>query len=57
MEKVLSMMPNNENIKADKILEINTNHDMFNTIKNAFKDDKEQIKNDFKFTIQSSFTY
>ena len=44
MEKVLSMMPNNENIKADKILEINTNHDMFNTIKNAFKDDKDKLK-------------
>lgn len=44
MEKVLSMMPNNQNIKADKILEINTNHDMFNTIKNAFKDDKDKLK-------------
>ncbi|WP_096635596.1 molecular chaperone HtpG [Clostridium cochlearium] len=44
MEKVLSMMPNNENIKADKILEINTNHDMFNTIKSAFKDDKDKLK-------------
>ena len=44
MEKVLSMMPNNENIKADKILEINTNHDMFNTIKNAYKDDKDKLK-------------
>lgn len=44
MEKVLSMMPNNENIKADKILEINTNHDMFNTIKSVFKDDKDKLK-------------
>ncbi|KHO39072.1 chaperone protein HtpG [Clostridium tetani] len=44
MEKVLSMMPNNENIKADKILEINTNHNMFNTIKSAFKDDKDKLK-------------
>ena len=29
MEKILNSMPNNENIKADKVLEININHDMF----------------------------
>lgn len=44
MEKVLNMMPDNQNIKADKILEINTNHQMFNAIKNAFIEDKEKIK-------------
>lgn len=44
MEKVLKTMPNNPNIKADKILEINTNHPMFNAIKNAFKEDKSKLK-------------
>lgn len=44
MEKVLKMMPDNQNIKADKILEINTNHEIFNAIKNAFKDDKDKLK-------------
>lgn len=44
MEKVLKMMPDNQNIKADKILEINTSHEMFNAIKNAFKDDKDKLK-------------
>ncbi|WP_123052929.1 molecular chaperone HtpG [Clostridium sp. JN-1] len=44
MEKVLKTMPNNPNIKADKILEINTNHPMFNAIKNAFAEDKSKVK-------------
>ncbi len=44
MEKVLNMMPNNQNLKADKILEINTNHEMFNAIKKAFEEDKDKVK-------------
>ncbi len=44
MEKVLNMMPNNPNVKADKILEINTNHEMFNAIKQAFAEDKDKVK-------------
>ncbi|HWO95664.1 MAG TPA: molecular chaperone HtpG [Bacillus sp. (in: firmicutes)] len=44
MEKVLSAMPNNQNIKADKILEINVNHDVFASLKAAFEQDKEKVK-------------
>ncbi len=44
MEKVLNMMPDNQGINADKILEINTNHQMFNAIKNAFDQDKDKVK-------------
>ena len=44
MEKVLSMMPNNPGVKADKILELNTNHEMFGAIKQAFVDDKNKAK-------------
>ncbi|MGE5474419.1 MAG: molecular chaperone HtpG [Ignavibacteriales bacterium] len=44
MEKVLSMMPNSQNVKADKILEINTNHEMFGTIKKTFEEDKDKLK-------------
>lgn len=44
MEKVLNSMPNNNNVKADKILEINTNHPMFAAIKRAFNEDKEKLK-------------
>jgi len=43
MEKVLKMMPNNSNVQADKILEINTNHKMFTAIKSSFADDKEKL--------------
>ena len=44
MEKVLNMMPNNPGVKADKILELNTNHEMFGAIKQAFVDDKNKAK-------------
>jgi molecular chaperone HtpG len=43
MEKVLSAMPNNENIKADKVLEININHEMFKSLKEAFGNDKDKL--------------
>jgi molecular chaperone HtpG len=43
MEKILSMMPDNQNIKADKVLEINPNHDVFKSLQNAFEQDKEKL--------------
>jgi molecular chaperone HtpG len=36
MEKVLNQVPNNQQVKADKILEINTHHDVFKALKAAF---------------------
>ena len=33
MEKVLNAMPNNQDMKADKVLEINANHEVFTIIK------------------------
>ncbi|ENJ9654107.1 molecular chaperone HtpG [Clostridium botulinum] len=44
MEKVLNAMPNNENIKADKVLEININHDVFKSLKEAYEGDKDKLK-------------
>ena len=44
MEKVMKAMPNGQDIKADKVLEINTNHDVFNSLKNAYENDKEKLK-------------
>lgn len=44
MEKILSQMPDNHGIKADKILEININHHVFDTLKSAFESDKEKLK-------------
>ncbi|WP_128660543.1 molecular chaperone HtpG [Paenibacillus sp. 598K] len=43
MEKILAAMPNNENVKADKVLEINSNHEVFASLKNSFESDKEKL--------------
>ncbi|MEB3101753.1 molecular chaperone HtpG [Ferviditalea candida] len=44
MEKVLKAMPNNQDIKADKVLEINVNHEVFQSLKDAYARDKEKLK-------------
>ena len=44
MEKILNAMPDNQHVKADKVLEINTNHDVFKTLQDAFESDKEKFK-------------
>lgn len=44
MEKILNSMPNNQNIKADKVLEININHDVFKSLKEAYEKDKDKLK-------------
>lgn len=43
MEKVLHTMPDNPGIKADKVLEINVNHEIFKALKNAYEHDKEKL--------------
>ena len=43
MEKVLQAMPNGQDVKADKVLEINVNHDVFQSLKAAFAQDKEKL--------------
>ncbi len=43
MEKVLNSMPNSPNIKADKVLEINTGHDVFKVLKEAYEKDKDKL--------------
>ena len=40
MEKAFKAMPNGENIKANKILEINTNHAVYNKLMDLYKDKK-----------------
>jgi molecular chaperone HtpG len=44
MEKVLSAMPNGQNVKADKVLEINIHHDVFRALKEAFANDKDKCR-------------
>jgi molecular chaperone HtpG len=43
MEKILKAMPGNQNIKADKVLEINIHHEVFQSLKDAFENDKEKL--------------
>ncbi|MDQ1004760.1 molecular chaperone HtpG [Neobacillus niacini] len=43
MEKILAAMPDNQNIKADKVLEINKNHEVFQSLKEAFEKDKGKL--------------
>jgi len=44
MEKVLKQMPEGDMIKAEKILEINPNHPIYEKLKNAFENDEEKFK-------------
>lgn len=44
MEKVLKQMPDNQNIEATKVLEINNKHDIFQALVQAHETDKEKVK-------------
>ena len=44
MEKVLKMMPNSDNVKSEKILEINPSHEIFNMIKETYEKDQDKLK-------------
>ncbi|AJY74238.1 molecular chaperone HtpG [Paenibacillus beijingensis] len=43
MEKILKAMPNSQDVKAEKVLEINVNHEVFQSLKDAFAKDKEKL--------------
>ena len=43
MEKVLSQMPDGAGMKAEKVLEVNTNHKVFQSLKDA-QNDPEKLK-------------
>lgn len=43
MERVMNQMPQGENIKAEKILEINPYHDIFKAIENIHENNNEDI--------------
>ena len=51
MEKILSAMPNNQGDKAQKVLEVNTNHKVFNSLKDALEKDKD------KFNLYTKLLY
>ena len=45
MQKVINQMPNDQEVKANTVLEINENHPIVNKLKNFYENDKEQLKN------------
>ncbi|EHK2335466.1 molecular chaperone HtpG [Clostridium perfringens] len=51
MEKILSAMPNNQGVKAQKVLEVNTKHEVFNSLKDALGNDKD------KFNLYTKLLY
>lgn len=44
MEKVLNAMPSDQKVKAERILEINIHHPVFDKIKTLFAEDKDKLK-------------
>lgn len=44
MEKVLNAMPSDNKVKAERILEINVNHPIFDKLTAMLKDDKDKLK-------------
>ncbi|HFD2030215.1 TPA: molecular chaperone HtpG [Clostridium perfringens] len=51
MEKILSAMPNNQVVKVQKVLEVNTKHEVFNSLKDALEKDKD------KFNLYTKLLY
>jgi molecular chaperone HtpG len=43
MEKILKAMPGSQDVKADKVLEINVNHEVFKSLKTAHEQDQEKL--------------
>ncbi len=44
MEKVLNAMPNDQKVKAERVLEINVNHPIFDKIAGLLENDKDKLK-------------
>jgi len=52
MEKVLNAMPSGQEVKADKVLEINVNHEVFQAMKDAFA-----VENKEKLNLYTNLLY
>ena len=44
MEKVLNAMPNDQKVKAQRVLELNINHPIFEKLKTLYESDKDRLK-------------
>ena len=53
MEKTINAMPNDEKIHADKILEINPNHELFKAIEKAYDNNSDSL-NDYASLLYSN---
>ena len=55
MEKVLNAMPDGQDVKAGRILEINPNHDIFKAIQNVYQNNADKINDYASFLFQWLF--
>ncbi len=56
MEKVLNAMPTDQQVKAERILEINPDHEVMKTLQEAYaagEDGKEKVKTSREPALQS----
>ncbi|MDD2484245.1 MAG: molecular chaperone HtpG [Eubacteriales bacterium] len=44
MEKILNSMPNDQTVAAEKVLELNGNHEVYSALAKAYEEDKEKFK-------------
>ena len=44
MEKVLNTMPGDQKVQAERVLEINPDHPIFETLKKLFAEDPEKLR-------------
>jgi len=54
MEKILKAMPNNQDVAAVKILELNTSHDVFRAIETAYAEDRPKFERYTKLMYQQA---
>ncbi|OIN67629.1 molecular chaperone HtpG [Exiguobacterium sp. KRL4] len=54
MEKILKAMPNNQDVTAVKILELNTSHDVFKAIETAYAEDRPKFERYTKLMYQQA---
>ncbi len=44
MEKILQQMPDSQGVKAEKVLEINAGHEVFQSLKEAYENDRSKLE-------------
>jgi len=44
MEKVMQQMPDGQGVKAQKVLELNADHEVFKALQDAYESDEDKLK-------------